>query len=96
MIIRDEKGLVSTARRRIITVTYEPATAKAVAALNAVELCRDLGIQEIILKEDLMVTDRIGKAMGRIAMLKFVQISFTFGKKTLDLWSSGVSKSGQI
>jgi hypothetical protein len=53
VIIRDEKGLVSAK-----PYTNRPRL-KAVAALHAEELCRDLGVQEKFVEEDSMVVSDI-------------------------------------
>jgi ribonuclease HI len=52
VIIRDGNGLVTAALSRTVNVRMDPTTAEATAALHAVELCRDVGVQNLILEGD--------------------------------------------
>jgi ribonuclease HI len=52
VIIRDGNGLVTAALSRTVNARMDPTTAEATAALHAVELCRDVGVQNLILEGD--------------------------------------------
>lgn len=51
-LIRDEKGNVIAGLSKPITAVYDTVSAEAFAALCAVEFCREVGIQDIILEGD--------------------------------------------
>lgn len=73
VIIRDEKGFVIAAKSKTIPAVFEPVMGEALAALQAVELCRDLGIYKVILEGDSLTTV---KAIGETKQnwLMYVQI----------------------
>jgi hypothetical protein len=52
VIIRDEKGLVIAALSRTIFSKFDPQMAEATATLQAMELCRDIGVQDLFLERD--------------------------------------------
>lgn len=52
VIIRDNMGPVFAAQCKTIHAVYDPTTAEAVAALHALELSRDSGLQEVLLEGD--------------------------------------------
>ena len=52
VIIRDEYGSVIAALSRTVDARMDLMTAEATAALHAVELCRDVGVQDLFLEGD--------------------------------------------
>jgi ribonuclease HI len=52
VIIRDERGLVIAALSRTIFANFDPQTVEATTALHAVELCKDIGVQDNFLEGD--------------------------------------------
>ena len=56
IIIRDEKGNVIAATSQPVMAIHEPATAKALATLRAVEFCREVGAYDISLELRGLVT----------------------------------------
>ena len=52
VLIRDERGLVIAVLSKTIFAKLDPQIAKATAPLQAVELCRDIGVQDIFLEGD--------------------------------------------
>jgi ribonuclease HI len=52
VIVRDEHGRVHAAQSKTLTSYQEPVVGEALAALQAVELSRDLGLQDILLEGD--------------------------------------------
>jgi ribonuclease HI len=57
VVIRDGNGLVSATKSTTVSEIFEPAAGEALAARQATEFCRDLGLFDIILEGDsLMVT----------------------------------------
>lgn len=52
IIIRDEKGNVIAATSEPVMATHDPATAEAIAALRAVEFCKEVGAFDINLEGD--------------------------------------------
>jgi ribonuclease HI len=62
VIIRDDQGLVSSALCQTKDAFPEPVTAEAMGALCAIELCKDLGLQDVILEGDaIQVVQAINK-----------------------------------
>jgi hypothetical protein len=52
VLIRDEMGNVIAGMSKPFMALHEPASAEALAALCAVEFCKDVGRQDIILEGD--------------------------------------------
>ncbi|XP_059440462.1 uncharacterized protein LOC132172916 [Corylus avellana] len=60
VIIRDERGQIIATLSQPTEYHHEPAAAEAVAALKAVEFCREVGVHETILEGDsLLVVNAI-------------------------------------
>ena len=65
VIIRDGKGLVIAALSRTVHACLDPLTVEATIALHAVELCRDVGVQNLILEGDSMVVVKAIESRGQ-------------------------------
>lgn len=52
IIMRDHQGMVIAARSQTVSIIAELVVAEALAALNAVEFSRNLGLSSILLKGD--------------------------------------------
>jgi ribonuclease HI/exonuclease III len=65
-IIRDEFGSVIAALSRTVNARMDPVTAEATAALHAVELCRDVGVQDLILEGDSLTVVKAIASRGQI------------------------------
>jgi ribonuclease HI len=73
VIIRDAEGQVTAAKSMTIPGVFEPAAGEAVAALHAVELCRDIGIFEVVLEGDSIMVTKAISGIGE-NWLRFGQI----------------------
>jgi ribonuclease HI len=88
IIIRDEKGNVIAAISKPVMATHDPATAEALAALRAVEFCREVGAFDINLEGDsLLVVKAICESQTSwTSWLRYGQIiddiKFGFGVST--------------
>ena len=65
VIIRDGKGLVIAALSKTVHARMDPVTIEATAALHVVELCRDVGVQDLILEGDSMVVVKAIESSGQ-------------------------------
>ena len=52
VVVRDDQGRVILAQGKSISAMYDLATGEAMAALVAVDLCRDMGVFDVILEGD--------------------------------------------
>ncbi|XP_059431532.1 uncharacterized protein LOC132165040 [Corylus avellana] len=52
VVVRDHEGLVCAALSKTMDGCPDPTTAEAMGALCAMEFCRDLGLQDLILEGD--------------------------------------------
>jgi ribonuclease HI len=64
VITRESKGFVIAAMSRSVNTIQEPVTAEAMGALSAVELCKEIGIQEIFLEGDSKTVVQAIQGMG--------------------------------
>jgi ribonuclease HI len=58
VVVRDFQGLVHAARSQTRNTHPEPVIAEAMGALKAIEFCRELGLQDIILEGDAEIVVR--------------------------------------
>ena len=66
VIIRDERGKVNAALSQTVCTVYDPTTAEIMAALTAVELCRDMGFFDILLEGDSLMAVKAIKLQQEI------------------------------
>lgn len=52
IVVRDYEEVILAARSTTTNVLAEPVVVEALAALHAVELCREMNFNDIILEED--------------------------------------------
>jgi ribonuclease HI len=60
-VVRDSRGMVCAALRKTFKIFQELVIGEGMAALAAVEFCRDIGLQEILLEGDSLVIVKVLK-----------------------------------